>query len=487
MLLRVPPVFELPPIPPNAPLTTPTELRAMIHQVFGTSINELSAEELSSRAILTSTVKQMMIVNNFIIASLNGQEIEYLSLDVHVSDDPNDHHNFPVEYLNLQQPSGMPPHSLKLKVGAVVMLLRNIERNSALSNGTRLLITHLNPNSIVATILSERDYGETVFLSRLDMSSDEGLPFMLRRNQFPLIPAFSMTINKSQGQTLGKVGIYLHDVTFSHGQLYVALSRCRRRANIVIFVKDIARRQGLLLRNHPQHRHRVFTRNVVYREVFIHGEIALPPQRYLEDDEPELARALQLAIEEEEVDVQLAQMDIDNIRLPDPVELEENQDEDGSLNYSGMDYDQEQLQQVEQVEQVQQVEQMIFTEPNVSHSQLDKIDPDFRYLTMLLQDLSRLELQAVQDGTHQQWLRAFVAHYLKCNQIQDFLSREEENLDREEIEAYLEDLLRFYSEDYPLFQYAEENICQQELIDEIDQCDIWQLIIVRVIRNFFQS
>lgn len=115
--------------------------------------------------------------------------MEYLSLDVIDSDDPDDHHNFPVEYLNHQQPSGMPPYSLRLKVGAVVMLLRNYDSDLGLSNGIRLKITHLNPNSTVATIPSERDHGRTVFLSRLDMSSDEGMPFNMLRNQFPLIPA----------------------------------------------------------------------------------------------------------------------------------------------------------------------------------------------------------------------------------------------------------------------------------------------------------
>ena len=56
-------------------------------------------------------------------------------------------------------------------------------------------------------------------------SASLGLPFMLSRKQFPVRISFAITINKSHGQTIPNVGIYLPRHVFSHGQLYVVLSR----------------------------------------------------------------------------------------------------------------------------------------------------------------------------------------------------------------------------------------------------------------------
>ena len=80
--------------------------------------------------------------------------------------------------------------------------------------------------------------------------------------QLPVIPAFAITINKSQGQTYDHVGILLNEPVFSHGQLYVALSRSKHRKNIKIFMQNSST-QGQLLTNDDW-----YTKNVVFKEIF---------------------------------------------------------------------------------------------------------------------------------------------------------------------------------------------------------------------------
>ena len=51
-----------------------------------------------------------------------------------------------------------------------------------------------------------------------------------------------MTINKAQGQTIPNVGVYLPESVFSHGQLYIALSRGVSRKSIWVLAntnKDV--------------------------------------------------------------------------------------------------------------------------------------------------------------------------------------------------------------------------------------------------------
>ena len=117
---------------------------------------------------------------------------------------------------------------LTLKVGAIVILLRNINVKEGLCNGSRLIIKELNVNSVRCSIAVGTHRGLEVIIPKVELApSDSLLPFQLQRYQLPLRLAFAMTINESQGQTFIKIGLDLRKEVFSHGQLHVAFSRCK--------------------------------------------------------------------------------------------------------------------------------------------------------------------------------------------------------------------------------------------------------------------
>ncbi|KAI9087304.1 hypothetical protein K1719_030774 [Acacia pycnantha] len=138
-----------------------------------------------------------------------------------------------------------------------VMLIRNIDQAAGLCNGTRLQVTQLGKNVIRAKALNDISAGEDILIHRMDMNPSESkLPFNMTRRQFPIIISFAMTINKSQCQSMSHVGLYLPSSVFSHGQLYVALSRVKIFNGLRVLILDEAKKASRT------------TINVVYREVF---------------------------------------------------------------------------------------------------------------------------------------------------------------------------------------------------------------------------
>ncbi|KAK1369075.1 ATP-dependent DNA helicase [Heracleum sosnowskyi] len=164
---------------------------------------------------------------------------------------------YPTEYLNSLRFSGLPNHELKVKEGVTIMLLRNLNPKKGLCNGTRLIVTRCYKFLIEGLIITGNKMGEKAYIPRISMTlTDKALPFVLKRKQFHVAMYYAMTINKSQGQTVKNVGLFLPKTVFSHGQVYVVVSRVTSPLGLKILCVDEAVQCA------------GYTKNVVYREIF---------------------------------------------------------------------------------------------------------------------------------------------------------------------------------------------------------------------------
>ncbi|XP_047135521.1 uncharacterized protein LOC124812674 [Hydra vulgaris] len=172
------------------------ENKSIVEKIFG----DAQQDEYAKRVILTPTNVDSLSINEEVLERLLGEVKTYLSADQIETDDLNERSNFPVEFYSL------------------------------------------TPSEIL-TGVSE---GKRVFVPRIQLApSDSNLPFVLKRRQFPVRLAYSMTIIKSQGQTFDRVGVYLKKTCFSHGQLHVACSRTRA-FNSLFFKVDKHPIQGMV-------------------------------------------------------------------------------------------------------------------------------------------------------------------------------------------------------------------------------------------------
>ncbi|XP_042505539.1 ATP-dependent DNA helicase PIF1-like [Macadamia integrifolia] len=217
-----------------------------------------STEYITQRAILATKNDTVDKLNEKLIELFPGESVTYYSFDSATDDAET---QYPEEFLNSLAPKGLPPHKLVLKKNCPIMLLRNLNPSHGECNGTRLVCRQFQKNVILAEIAVGQFTGNLVPLPRIPLSptENEGYPFHLKREQFPIRLSFAMTINKSQGQTIPHVGVYLPEPVFSHGQLYVALSRGISMSTTKVLVKNakIGKKSGS------------YTKNVVYKEVLL--------------------------------------------------------------------------------------------------------------------------------------------------------------------------------------------------------------------------
>ena len=175
-------------------------------------------------------------MNSTILSKLPGEEIILYSAGNVENEIGADGYQdpLPVELLKSLQPPGFPVGELRLKKGCPLILLRNLAPGRGLCNGTRMVFKHATHRVLQVEIVGGAHDGETAFIPRIALhsSAPAGFHFQFKRRQFPVRLAFSIpTINKAQGQSVRHVGLDLQEPVFSHGQLYVALSRatlCQR-------------------------------------------------------------------------------------------------------------------------------------------------------------------------------------------------------------------------------------------------------------------
>ncbi|XP_015944907.1 uncharacterized protein LOC107470038 [Arachis duranensis] len=129
------------------------------------SSNVLSVHDISfgeKVIVFGGDFRQVLPINDFVVDTLPELEKVYLSSDSICR--------------------RIPKHVLKLKKGAPIILLRNIDQANRLCNGTRLIVQDLEDNIIGVEIVSGSNIGDKVFIPRMNsVPSDPSTPFKFQR------------------------------------------------------------------------------------------------------------------------------------------------------------------------------------------------------------------------------------------------------------------------------------------------------------------
>ncbi|GLS88977.1 hypothetical protein GCM10007916_00440 [Psychromonas marina] len=210
---------------------------------FRYALERIRKGEVNDLDFFDSNVKTGADDNALIITTVNSiakktNEKKLKRLLIHGAINKNYHaqHSplFPKEIFNSHGDPAI--HCLKLCIGARVMTTIN-NYDEGYVNGSIGTVVSLNKRSV--DILLDNGAIITVTSYTWSKSMVEGLipPSKIKKtvlaegtffSQLPLKLAWAVTVHKSQGATYDKVHIEFGDkYCFSHGQLYVALSRCR--------------------------------------------------------------------------------------------------------------------------------------------------------------------------------------------------------------------------------------------------------------------
>jgi ATP-dependent exoDNAse (exonuclease V) alpha subunit len=185
------------------------------------TLNRVCVRPLEKTDAVTLTCTNLVAdrINARRLAALGGETVRY---EGHVTGEFDINRHLPA------------PLELRLKVGAQVMFTKNDALHRWV-NGDHGKVVELRDDRVIVALAGRDEVVvdvEPATWESVRYFYDEGngqvrTDVIGEYQQIPLMPAWAITIHKSQGKTLAGAIIDTGSGAFAHGQIYVALSRCR--------------------------------------------------------------------------------------------------------------------------------------------------------------------------------------------------------------------------------------------------------------------
>ena len=102
-----------------------------------------------------------------------------------------------------------------------------------------MIITRLGRRCIEAHILGGEFHGQLYLIPRIKLTTTESnMLYILSQQQYPIYLYFTMTVNKSQGQSVKTIGVDLQTSAFTYSQIYVALSQVTSAQGVTVLLSE---------------------------------------------------------------------------------------------------------------------------------------------------------------------------------------------------------------------------------------------------------